>query len=533
VRVNDPLTGHFSSYIPIAPSEIERIEILKGASSAIYGSDAVGGVVHIITKTFSASKERKEIGAQFTTGAYGLVNVNAGGFYSDATTSIATGFLSNNAKGQQQRGIRGHFNLNTISFSISHRLNENWKVGFRSALDSRKFAAQNFYTGLVIDTATESVQSSWNQLRVNYQKEKNSLSVRIGHKTSEDEYKLNPSFAANQNRAKLVQGLFVFDHKFTDNSTLVSGVQFQNRSIRSNDRGNHEVDQAAVFSMLQHNFGNLFISPALRLEWDERAGSELVPQVNASYRLNNLHLRGSAGRTIRQADFTERYNNYNRPLVTGGRIGNPDLEAESSWSYEGGLDYLIGDQLKISSSYFYRRYKGLIDWAATAYNEMPRRVNLITTGKYELSKNIAAVKTSGFETDVQLVKPLRKERQLYATWGLVIVNSETSEGIPSLYLTSYARFLTNFVVQYSAPRYSISANGLYKNRKPQMGSAYYTKLSRDYFVMNLKAEVYLLKKKLSLFAQADNLLNETYTDVIGTIMPGRWWMGGLKLSLAK
>jgi vitamin B12 transporter len=57
LRLNDPITGHFSSYIPIAPAEIERIEILKGASSALYGSDAVGGVVHIITKTFAAKKQ--------------------------------------------------------------------------------------------------------------------------------------------------------------------------------------------------------------------------------------------------------------------------------------------------------------------------------------------------------------------------------------------------------------------------------------------------------------------------------------------
>src|SRR5450759_4567925 len=43
LRLNDPNSGHFSGYIPIAPSEIDRIEIVKGASSAIYGSEAVGG----------------------------------------------------------------------------------------------------------------------------------------------------------------------------------------------------------------------------------------------------------------------------------------------------------------------------------------------------------------------------------------------------------------------------------------------------------------------------------------------------------
>jgi iron complex outermembrane receptor protein len=52
IKLNDPLTGHFNSYIPINTDEIERIEILKGAASAIYGSEAVGGVINIITKTF-------------------------------------------------------------------------------------------------------------------------------------------------------------------------------------------------------------------------------------------------------------------------------------------------------------------------------------------------------------------------------------------------------------------------------------------------------------------------------------------------
>ena len=48
------IQGTSLQYIPIAPAEIDRIEIVKGASSAIYGSEAVGGVIHIITKSFAA-----------------------------------------------------------------------------------------------------------------------------------------------------------------------------------------------------------------------------------------------------------------------------------------------------------------------------------------------------------------------------------------------------------------------------------------------------------------------------------------------
>lgn len=535
VRINDPLTGHFSSYIPIAPSEIERIEILKGASSAIYGSDAVGGVIHIITKSFAQqTKERKELSAQVGHGTYGLWNAQAGGFYSDGKTSIGAGFLSNNAQGQQQRGTKGEFNLNTISFSINHHLSEAWQIGFRSSIDNRKFAAQNYYTTLISDTANETVQTSWNQLSVGYQKNNNKFSLQLGHKLLEDDYRFNPASSANQNRAKLVQALGVYDHKFSEHTSLISGLQFQNRSIRSNDRGNHEVDQAAAFAMLQQAFGSAFmISPALRLDWDERAGTELIPQLNLSYKVGKFQLRGSAGKTIRQADFTERYNNYNRALVTGGRIGNPDLAAETSWSYEAGADFYATDNLKISSSYFQRDYNELIDWAATPYADMPRKSNLTATGKYELAKNVSEVETRGFETDIQYIKTFNNKHRLFTTAGVVVVNSETSEGAATIYLTSYARFLGNFGINYTAPWFSIGVNGLYKNRKAQPGNAFIAKLSGDYFILNVKAEGFVIKDKLSVFAQADNLLDRYYSDILGSIMPGRWLMGGLKLSLSK
>src|SRR5215207_6518424 len=104
VRLNDPNTGHFTSYIPIAPTEIERIEILKGASSAIYGSEAVGGVIHIITKTFSGKKAVSSVIGQVTAGEYDFLSVHAGGFYNTRKTRIGAGILSNNTSGQLQRG---------------------------------------------------------------------------------------------------------------------------------------------------------------------------------------------------------------------------------------------------------------------------------------------------------------------------------------------------------------------------------------------------------------------------------------------
>ncbi len=346
VRINDPNTGHFSAYVPIAPSEIDHIEILKGAASAIYGSEAVGGVIHIITKTFAAKKDiaKKELAASITGGQYGLWSVNAGGLYQNKNTTISGGILLNNAGGQPQRDINGFYHNNTASFSVSRFFNKYWQLSLRSAYDRRYFSAQNFYTTFKSDTAKEAVETFWNQASLVYRKSKNAWITDAGYKHSFDDYAFNSGSAPNKNFSNLFQLASRFEHSFNAATSLTSGVQFQDKTIISNDRGNHSLGQFAAFIILNQAIGkHFFVSPALRLD-----NNELIPQLNAAYKLPHFQLRASAGKTIRQADFTERYNNYNKILVTSGSIGNPDLDAERSFSYETGADYFLGNTLKIA-----------------------------------------------------------------------------------------------------------------------------------------------------------------------------------------
>src|SRR5690606_23092358 len=100
------------------------------------------------------------------------------------------------------------------------------------------------------------------------------------------------------NKSKLWQALATYQQSWKTTS-LTTGAQAQSRSIKSNDRGNHEVAQAAGFVILEQTIAeNLHINPALRLDWNERSGFEWVPQVNVSFSFQQLQLRGSAGKTI-------------------------------------------------------------------------------------------------------------------------------------------------------------------------------------------------------------------------------------------
>jgi iron complex outermembrane receptor protein len=312
-------------------------------------------------------------------------------------------------------------------------------------------------------------------------------------------------------------------------------MQFINKKIASNDRGNHTLSQGAAFVVLNQQVGErFFLAPAARAEWNEKAGWELVPQVNLSYRTDKLQVRSSAGKTIRDADFTERFNNYNKTIVANGQsLGNPELEAERSFSYEAGADYFISSNLKISGTYFQRFHKKLIDYVPTPAAQIPRNINLLPTGTYPFAKNIAEVNTSGIETDIQYSKQLQNNSSLWATLGLVWLNSKSSEPTPSFYISSHAKFLANFNLNYTTSRFGLSVNGIYKSRQPKKAtSPAIAVVSSDYLVLNAKADMFI-NRNLGAFVEVDNIADRQYTDLLGAQMPGRWLMGGIKISLSK
>ncbi len=532
LRLNDPNTGHFSSYIPVTLDEIEKIEILKGPASALYGSDAVGGVINIITKAFvQRNKPANELNAAISAGQLGLLNGSISQLYSNGKTTFQIAGLSNNAEGQAQRGIDGFVHNHTLGIAVSHNFNH-WNVAFRTSYDSRNFAAQNFYTNFISDTAREKVKTFWNQFNLTYEKNNNQFSVLVGFKNTEDNFAFNNVSSANSSFSNLFQLSAFYVHHFSAKTIVTNGWQYVGRNINSNDRGNHTVNQFAAFTMLQQTFAkNIFVNSSLRYDWNEISGGTVIPQINISYRKNNIQLRGSAGNTIRYADFTELYNNYNKTLVAAGKIGNPYLSAEKTVNYELGVDWFTRKNVKVSFDIFQRNSNGLIDWSNTSYSDMPRKENLLQTGTYLLAKNISQVITSGAELDMQFNKTVSVNSSLMANAGLVWLNSETGNGPLTLYLSSHAKFLSNFSVKYLYKSFAVSLNGIYKVRTPQIGTAIIAAVSENYFVMNMKLEKKLVLNKLLAFAEIDNIFNTTYNDFLGTTMPQRWLMAGVQFSL--
>ncbi|TAD85804.1 MAG: TonB-dependent receptor [Bacteroidetes bacterium] len=530
IKLNDPLTGHFNSYIPIAPAEIDRIEVLKGAASAIYGTEAVGGVVHIITKSFGRTTKKHTANAQVMAGEYGLLNVQAGGTYAGPKSMISAGVLSNHATGQPQRGTRGFFDLTTASASWSTALNTKWTLAARLAYDRRSFAAQNFYTSFASDTATETVKTWWNHAQASYKTNKLNWQTSVGYKAVDDNYKFNRALTPNQNNSSVLQMLSTLDVKWGKTGTLTVGGQYVQKEIQSNDRGNHAVWQNGIFAIWHQQVGKLlYINPALRFDYNSRSGGQWVPQLNVAYHLKPVQLRGSVGRTIRDADFTERFNNYNRTGLRSGSIGNPDLTAETAWNWELGADWRLGNAFKLATTFFERQQRNLIDFVTTPYANMPRQQNLVPGGLYALASNIGAVQSRGLEADLQWHKLFGNGHSLQANLGLLWLKSQLPSGKePGFYISSHARFLTNWSVVYKYKWLIMSLNGVYKTRAERAAtSPLILPVSPRYMVANARVET-RIKTKIGLFLQVDNVGNVRYSDILGSVMPRRWAMAGLK-----
>ena len=266
-------------------------------------------------------------------------------------------------------------------------------------------------------------------------------------------------------------------------------------------------------------------SASLRADYDQNYGFALLPQLNIAYVLNNIVFRASGGRATRSADFTERFNNYNKAKVKGGSIGNPDLGAEKSWSYELGATVKLTEFAKLNASAFMRSQNDVIDWTTTPYAEMPRKTNLDSGSVYALAKNIKKVETKGFEIEVVFQKTVSKNHRLYANMGATILNSSSDDPNPSFYIIAHAKMMLQGSFMYQIKKLSLSLNMLYKARtvltKPDINA----EVSSSYLVANTRLS-YQFNENFSAFASCNNIGDIRYADLLGSKMPNRWWTAG-------
>ena len=542
MRINDPLTGHFNGYIPVAQEEIARIEVLRGSASAVFGPDAVGGVINIITKVNDARTYKKSISGGLGFGQYSLRDFNLGLSEASGPLRFSAGVSVRQSDGELIEPIstnpdvllesyRTFFDIKTAGVGLSYEVNPEWTISARSSFDLREFDARYFYTTSTFDKSVETVNNVFNHVMLKRIGENSSTQVDVAHKYNTDEFVFSPDFPSTNNHTTKYTNVMITDYRGIGNSSVIkSGIQLDRRSIESNDRGDHSDHHIGLYASYLYEKGNLYVIPNLRYDYDSNYGGEILPSINVSYNLPQLTLRGSAGRSVRAADYTERFVSNNLVNLTPGRsLGNPDLLAERSWSAELGIDYRLSANWTLSGTVYSRWSDDLIDYIST--NESSIGVvseigSLQSGADYFFASNIADVQTSGIELESNLNFPIGDNNRFVLSNSLSIIDQSSSEDIISVYLANSAKMLITNRLSFKSKIVDVHLTGLFKDRNGRVAEAIGSELSEDYFLMNASI-VYKLNEHIDLSAQMLNLTDTRYQNILGAAMPGRWFKGSL------
>ncbi|MDZ7808115.1 MAG: TonB-dependent receptor [Gracilimonas sp.] len=561
--LNDPLTAHFNTNIPVALSEIAQIELIRGPASTSYGADAVGGVVHIKTKTYmrkeimASGKLQTRTNIDISAGENALRIIDATAGISKKNIRFSTSFRSANSDGEQFRNpgfdngvssdenYNSYFDMMNLSAALSINFADNWNWFVRSGLENRDFNARYFYTRSIYDESVEQIDSRWALSALTYENNNHRMEINFSYRDVEDAFEFNSAFGPPN--VHQTGSLFLnASHQYELNSgqlTSVSeslnymrfmvGGQILNKEIESTDRGDHENTSWGIYGIhtMNYDFG-LSITSSLRLQFNPISDLTFLPQISAAYKLGTINLRTSIGRAIREGDFTERYISHQIPNLTPGRnIGNPDLLPEESTTFDLGFDWTPANNLRFSPTFFYRSSSNLIDYTLTNSDNIDNADNLQSNEEYFYASNISESDAIGIEFISAFTTELGANATLRTEPGYTYIKTTSDQNTVSRYIANHPSHQVSFDLSLKAGNLSIQSQSMYNVRSEEATALINAEVPDEYFLTNLKLGYKPFGNNFQIYTQILNATDTQYQEILGAPMPGRWIFGGVKYSL--
>jgi vitamin B12 transporter len=407
VRVSDPQTGHFHLNLAVPLAQVERIEVLRGVASALYGSDAVGGVINIVTRRGPAA----DVSLRGERGSFGTSAL--------AAAARAGGRLRLDVAGDLQQS-NGH-RPGTDYRIMQGRLAVEAPLAGRTlrahaAHAARDFGADGFYAAFPSYEETRTTTAGFAWLAA--PGARGGVDVRASHRVHDDDFVLrreDPAFYRNLHTSTQTGGEVVGRLPLTSALQLAGGAEAFREALRSTNLGDREEHRAGVYGEAAVRPGRTtMLSAGLRSDWHSAYGHFAAPSLaGAWWPLGALRVRASLGRAFRAPTWTERY--YRDPQ----NVGTPDLAPERAWSGEAGVEYMPLPGTRVGVAGWVRRADGLIDWARMPGSDEPWR-----------TRNVGSARFHGLEADAEATL-LGLGWTAQAAW--LRFETEDAEGLTSKY----------------------------------------------------------------------------------------------------
>ncbi len=334
-----------ADYLRLNTDDIERIEIIKGAASALYGSNSVGAVMNIITRRpkeswstnvnthFGAHSEQRHGGSVgFKTGAFtSLTNVQ--------TNGIDT-YTIKDREGDGRTTVYGNRQWNfkeKLTYQIDRNNLLTGRAGYyfhqRDYSDYKKNRARDFTGGL----RWQSKLGERDRLDVSYTFDR--------YDKSDYYTTLKKDFLDYKNVQNSLRALYT--HDFSCGVTWIVGGDAMSDYLMSyqfDENGSHSQYTADVFTQGEWKIDEHWnLVGGLRADWLSKSAWNVSPKVTAMYTVGNLNIRASYSRGFRAPTLKEKYMNFDMGSIFM-IYGNTSLRAERSHSFT------------LSGEYAYKRY---------------------------------------------------------------------------------------------------------------------------------------------------------------------------------
>lgn len=530
VPINGPQTAHYLSDFPVPLSAIARIEVMRGSASALYGANAIGGVIQIFTyaglrTAQTPSADEWEGGLHANYGSHELYDIG-GAFresfgkttvYAATATQGTGGEPILNDAGERVTSANGplstDFTRQTYTVAITHPFGDAMLYA-RAGMDRRDLNAYHFYTNFESDRARANNHTYWVQTRLrNRLSNRTHWSIQIAAKQHEGKYVYSPKSVSSRDYARKVNTQALVSRTFTNRFTLTGGISGEFRGIESFTKGDHTQFTGGVYTAANWQpLTNFTVNAGGRIDYDTGYGVEITPHVSLAYNLSRFTFRAAGGRAVRAPTFTEL---YIKTAVEdpSGNLGNPDLEAEQAWSAEAGIDYYIASGISLHSTVFYRDVDNLIDWSRLAGQDL------------YVARNILQAQTRGLELGLNTHKAFSNSAisfNAFYTWLHKEIGT-SNKNVDYKYALKGAKQLIQGSLQFNRGPITLALRGLWKDRRSR----------KSYTLMHARADYSLpfAANRFSISLSVRNVVDTEYSDIFDAPMPGRWWIFGMQFDL--
>ncbi|HEY7866569.1 MAG TPA: TonB-dependent receptor [Psychromonas sp.] len=493
IEVNDlsSISGGYD-FAHLTADNIERIEVLKGSQSALWGSDAMGGVINIITKKGTAGFNPT---ASVETGAhnYHKENVTISGaqgdsHYSLSASNLATDGISAKASDIDGNDDDGYKNQN-VSLKAGHQFTDIFAMDavLRYSDADRQFDGYSSDANSSNQQRQAKLSSNLNLLDNQW---KNRLSVAFSDTENET---FSGSTSTSEYEGQKIKTDLQSDYYLNTVNEYTQRISFiaehENEKYQSWSMDQKERIEA---SGLVLGYGidwakTIFVNAAVRSDFNSKFDDTNTYHIDTSAWVSDgTRLHASHGTGVKNPTLGQLYG-YS-PSIYGDYVGNSDLTPEKSRSWDAGIEYNFADaDAYIDLTYFDSLYTDMITYGSNTYNNLDDKATA---------------------RGIEFTGKVKVNNKLRVNTGYTFTETNDGDGNELLRRPKHAASI-NANYKYT-PALSANIGARYVGERLDYGN-----IELDgYTVVNIGA-AYQVQEHIMLSARLENALDKDYQEVSG------------------